>query len=308
MLRGGSSFSNSAHSDSHSQFWLGTSQGGWAIPGALGSCDFLSCLGDRFLGWARAVVSKSWGLANPPSIDVFLPGDALSGSSIRNFQDHVPGFPEVEAAAGMSPGELGQSAVNAWVWRCWAFRQPSGGVGSEGPDLHRLGAGEEELIASSKACGLPSHLWGTLAPSILGGPNMTPVNRPGTTRPWFLESLGKKVSSSPPSPVPLVGGFWLTSGLDACTPWLFSGSSSVSSSEESTSRIASCFCSDSRRSARSCRRVPRAREGAGCSTPFPGSAPFPESTALVPTTSRGLASLGGSSFFSSQWGRSRPCL
>ena len=50
-----------------------------------------------------------------------------------------------------------------------------------------------------------------------------------------------------------------------------------------------------------------AREGAACNTPFPGSAPFPDSTLLGPTTSRGLTSLGGNSFFSSGWGRSRLC-
>lgn len=141
---------------------------------------------------------------------------------------------------------------------------------------------------------------------------MTPVNRPESTVPWFFRALFKKVSSSLPFPEPVGGRFWPASGwganLGSCVAWLFSGSSSGSSSEESTSRIASCFCSDSRRSARSCRRVPRAREGADCSTPFPGSGPFPDSTLLAPTTSRGLASLGGSSFFSSQRGRSRLCL
>lgn len=141
---------------------------------------------------------------------------------------------------------------------------------------------------------------------------MTPVNRPESTGPSFFRFLCKKVSSSLPSPETLGGTFWPASGwganLDSCVAWLFSGSSSESSSEESTSRIASCFCSDSRRSARSCRRVPRALEGAGCSIPFPGSGPFPESTLLVPTTSRGLTSLGGSSFFSSPWVRSRLCL
>lgn len=138
---------------------------------------------------------------------------------------------------------------------------------------------------------------------------MIPVNGPETTGPWLLGSLGKKASSFSSSP--LRSGSWPTSGLGtklgSCTPWLFSGPSSASSSEESTSRMASCFCSDSRRSARSCRRVPRAHEVAGCSTPFPGRAPFPDSTLLVPTTSRGLTSLGGSSFFSSGWGRSRLC-
>lgn len=167
------------------------------------------------------------------------------------------------------------------------------------------------MVASSKACGFSRLLWEMPGDSILGKPRMVPVNRPGRTGPWFLRSLGKKVSS-PPFPAPLEGRFWPTSGWDAsrgsCAPRLLSGSSSVSSSEESTSRIASCFCSDSRRSARSCRSVPRALEGAGCSTPFPPCGPFPDSPPLVPITSIGLASLGGSSFFSSQWGRSRLCL
>lgn len=191
------------------------------------------------------------------------------------------------------------------MWSCRASQQPSEGVGLVGPDLLRLGACKE-LVASSKACGLQSFLWESPGTSIL-----FPVNRPESTGPRFFRSLCKKVSSSLPSPEPLGSRFWLASGwgdnLGSCVAWLFSGSSSVSSSEESTSRIASCFCNDSRRSARSCRRVPRAREGAGCSTPFPGSGPFPESTLLVPTTSRGLASLGVSSFFSSPWGRSRLC-
>lgn len=203
---------------------------------------------------------------------------------------------------GMRPEELGQSAASAWVWRGWAFQQPSGGMGSVGPALPRLEAGGKELAVPSETRGIPSRLWGTPGPSILGGSSVIPVNRLGTTGPWLL---GKKVSSSSPSPAPLSSCSWPTSELStklgSCTPWPFSGPSSVSSSEESTSRMASCFCSDSRRSARSCRRVPRAREGAGCSTPFP------DSTLLVPTTSRGLTSLGGSSFFSSGWGRSRLC-
>lgn len=294
--RAGSSFSVCAHSGSHSQLWLGSSQGWWASRGALGGQDFPSSLGDRFSGWAGIVVSKSWELTSPPSIVAFLLEDASSEPSIRNFQDQGPGSPEVEQTVrplvGVSPDELGQSAVSAWAWRGWAFKQLSGRVGSVGPALPRLGASDKELAASSKTCGMPSLLWGTPGLSILG-------------------SLGKRASSSSPSPAPLRGRSWPTSGLgttlDSCTPWVFSGPSSVSSSEESTSRMASCFCSDSRRSARSCRRVPRAREEAGCSTPFPGSAPFPDSILLVPTTSRGLTSLGGSSFFSSGWGRSRLC-
>lgn len=315
MPRAGSSFSLCVHSGSHSQLWWGNSQGGWTSPGAPGGHDFPTCLGDRFSGWAGVMVSKSGELAIPPSIVAFLLGDALSGPSTRNFQDHGPDSPEVEEAAerlvGRSPEELGQSAVSAWVRKCWAFQQPSGRMGSVGPALPRLGAADEELAASSKACGIPSFLWGILGPSILGGFSVTSVNRPGTTGFCLLGSLDKKASSSSPSPAPVRGGTRLTSGVGAkvgsCTPWLFSGPSSASSSEESTSRMASCFCSDSRRSARSCRRVPRAHEGEGCSTPFPGSAPFPDSTLLVPTTSRGLTSLGGSSFFSSGWGRSRLC-
>lgn len=186
MPSAGSSFLICAHSGSHSQLGLGTSQSGWASPGALGGHDFPSCLGDRFSEWAGVVVSKSWELASPPSIVAFLLGDALSGPSIKNFQDQGPGSPEVEAAAaeqllGMSPEELGQSAVSAWV--CWPFQQPSVGGGSVGPALPRLGAGDEELAASSKACSIPSLLWGTLGPSILGGPSVTPVNKPWTTRP-----------------------------------------------------------------------------------------------------------------------------
>lgn len=307
MPRAGSSFSIFVHSGSHSQLWLGNSQGGRASPGPLGGHDFPSCLGDRFPGWA-GVVSKSWELLSPPSTVAFLPGP-----SVRNFQAHGPGSPGVEAAeqwVGVSPEELVQSAVSGCVRRCRAFRQPSGWMGSVGAARPRLGPGEE-LVASSKACGIPSLLLETLWPSILAGPRMTPVSRPGATGPWLLGSLGKKASSPSPSPTPSRGGSWPTSGLGTkcgpCAAWLFSSPSSVSSSEESTSRMASCFCSDSRRSARSCRRVPRAREGDGCSTPLPGSAPFPDSTLLLPTTSRGPTSLGGSSFFSG-WGRSRLCL
>lgn len=259
------------------------------------------------------MVSTSWELAIPPPTVAFLLGDALSGFSIKDFQDHGPGSPVVEEAAGRlvgrSPEELGQSAVSAWVWKCWAFQQPSGGVGSAGPASPSPEAADEHLAASSEACGAPSLLWGTLGTSIPGGFRVTSVNRPGTIGPWLLGSLAKKASSS--SPAPLRGGTWPAAGagakLSSCAPWLFSGPSSASSSEESTSRMASCFCSDSRRSARSCRRVPRAHDGEGCSTPFPGSGPFPDSTLLVPTASRGPTSLGGSSFFSSGWGRSRLC-
>lgn len=313
MLRDGSSFSICSHSDSHGQFWLGTSRSGWVSPGTLGGCG--SSSGDRLFRRFGTVVFVSWELAGSPFLVMFLFVDALSGPSIRNFQDHVPGFPEVEVAAeqpvGASSEKLGQSAVSACVWRCWAFQQPSEGVGLVGPDLLRLGTCKG-LVASSKACGLLSFLWESPGTSTRGEPSMTPVTRPESTGPCFFRSLCKKVSSSVPSPEPLGSRFWLASGwgdnLGSCVAWLFPGSSSASSSEESTSRIASCFCSDSRRSARSCRRVPRAREGAGCSTPFPGSGPFPDSILLVPTTSRGLASLGVSSFFSSPWGRSRLCL
>lgn len=260
------------------------------------------------------MASKSWELVGSPVLVIFLFRNALSGPSIRNFQDHVPGVPEVEVAehlVGVSSEDLGQSAASAYVWRCGAFQQPSEGLGLVGPHLFRLGA-SKELVASSKACGLQSLLWKSPGTSIRGEPSMSPVNSPERTGAWFFRSLCKRASSSLSSPEPLGGRFLPASGwgtsLGSCVAWPFSGSSSVSSSEESTSLIASYFCSDSRRSARSCRRVPRAREGAGCSTPFPGSGPFPESTLLVPTTSRGLASLGGSSFFSSPWGRSRLCL
>lgn len=119
MLRAGSSFTACAHSDSHSQPWLGSSQGGWA----LGGCVFPCSLGDRFLGWAGVVVSKSWRLTSPPAMVAFLLGDALSGPSIWNFQDHMPSFPEVELGGeqllvGVSPEVLEESAASAWVWRC----------------------------------------------------------------------------------------------------------------------------------------------------------------------------------------------
>lgn len=211
MPSAGSSFSLCAHSDSHSQLWLGTSQGGWASPGALGGHDFPSCLGDRFAGWPGVVVSKSWELAGPSSIAAFPVGYALSGPLKRNFQDHGPSSPGVEAVeqlAGMRPDELGQSAVSAWVWRCWAFQQPSAGMGSVGPAFPRLGAEDEELEPSSKACRIPSFFWGTPGPSILGDPSVTPVSRPVTTGPCPLGSLGKKASSSSPSPAPLRGGSW----------------------------------------------------------------------------------------------------
>lgn len=80
------------------------------------------------------------------------------------------------------------------------------------PDLPRLGPGEEELAASSMACGLPSLLWGPLGLSLLGGPSVIPVNRLGTTGPGLLGSLDGKVSSSPLSSVPLGATLWLTAG------------------------------------------------------------------------------------------------
>lgn len=154
------------------------------------------------------------------------------------------------------------------MWSCRASQQPSEWMGLVGPDLLRLGACKE-LVASSKACGLQSFLWESPGTSIL-----FPVNRLESTGPRFFRSLCKKVSSSLPSPEPLGSRFWLASGwgdnLGSWVAWLFSGSSSVSSSEESTSRIASCFCSDSLRSAQSCRRVPRARERSRLKWPFPG--------------------------------------
>lgn len=307
---GSSSSSSSLRvpSDTHSQLRPGSWRGGQASPGALGGPAFSSCLGDGFVGWTGAAVSEPQVLAGPPSAVAFPPGEAPPGPSTRNLQDHGPRSSEagpVEPPLGPSPEELRRSAARGWVWTCRAFQQLSGGTGPAGPALPTLGADAEELAASSKAAGAPSLFWGTLGPSVLGGASMTPVMRPGIPGPWPLGSLGKKASSSSPSPAPLRGGSWPTSGSGTkpgSRPlWRFSGPSSVSSSEESTSRMASCFCRDSRRSARSWRRVPRAREGAGCSTPFPGS------TLLVPTTSRGLTSLGGSSFFSSGWGRSRLC-
>lgn len=150
------------------------------------------------------MVSKPWELTSPPSIVAFLLEDAPSGSSRRRFQDHGPGSPEVEEAVGqlvgMRPEELGQSAASAWVWRGWAFQQPSEGMGSVGPALHRLEAGDKELAVPSKTRGIPSLRWGMPGPSILGGSSVIPVNRLGTTGPWLL---GKKVSSSSPSPAPL---------------------------------------------------------------------------------------------------------
>lgn len=135
MLRDGSSFSICSHSDSHGQFWLGTSRSGWVSPGTLGGCGFSSS-GDRFFRRFGTVVFVSWELAGSPFLVMVLFVDALSGPSIRNFQDHVPGFPEVEVAAeqpvGVSSEKLGQSAVSACVWRCWAFQQPSEGVGACG--------------------------------------------------------------------------------------------------------------------------------------------------------------------------------
>lgn len=214
MHRDGSSFSICSHSDSHGQFWLGISRSGWVSPGTLGGCGF-SSLGDRFLGSVGTAVSKSWELAGSPVLVTFLAVDAPSGPSLRNFQDHVPGFPEVEAAAeqpgGLSSEELGQSAASACVWTCWSFQQPSEGLGLVGPDLLRLGACKE-LVASSKACGLQIFLWESPGTSIRGEPSMTPVNRPESTGPWFLRSLCKKVSSSLLSPEPLGGRFWLASG------------------------------------------------------------------------------------------------
>lgn len=122
MLRAGSSFFICSHSDSHSQLWLGTSSSGWVSPGILRDCGF-SCSGDRLLGKVSIVVSKSWELTGSPVLVIFLFGDALSGPSIRNFQDHVPGFPGVGVAAeqlegGVGSEERGHSAPGTCGERC----------------------------------------------------------------------------------------------------------------------------------------------------------------------------------------------
>lgn len=60
------------------------------------------------------MVSKSWELAGSPVLVIFLFGDALSGPSIRNFQDHGPGFPEVEVAE-----QLVEASSEELGWGLW---------------------------------------------------------------------------------------------------------------------------------------------------------------------------------------------
>ena len=61
------------------------------------------------------MVSKSWQLAGPPVLAIFLFGDVLSGPSIRNFQDHVPGFLEVGVAE-----QLVEASSEELGWGLWA--------------------------------------------------------------------------------------------------------------------------------------------------------------------------------------------
>lgn len=72
---------------------------------------------------------------------------------------------------------------------------------------------------------------------------------------WGVQGERQRDGSVPPGPVLTVVGLSRGGGVKVAPrrpSWLSSEPSSVSSSEESTSWMASCFCRDSRRSARSC--------------------------------------------------------
>lgn len=90
--------------------------------------------------------------------------------------------------------------------------------------------------------------------------------------------------SVPPGPVRTVVGLNRGGGVKAVPQrpsWLSSEPSSVSSSEESTSWMASCFCRDSRRSARSWRIA----DSLSFSLDFPGPRPRDPDTARPPSPS-----------------------
>lgn len=100
-----------------------------------------------------------------------------------------------------------------------------------------------------------------------------------------MEGDRQSDGSVPPGPVLTVVGLSTWGGVKVVPlrpSWLSSEPSSVSSSDESTSWMASCFCSDSLRSALSCRMA----ESLSFSLIFPGARPSePDAALRVPSPS-----------------------
>lgn len=93
-----------------------------------------------------------------------------------------------------------------------------------------------------------------------------------------MEGERQRDGSVPPGPVLTVVGLSRGGGVKVVPlrpSWLSSEPSSVSSSDESTSWMASCFCSDSLRSALSCRIA----DSLSFSLLFPGVSPREPDTA-----------------------------
>lgn len=157
---------------------------------------------------------------------------------------------------------------------------------------------------------------------------------------WEEEGDRQREGSVPPGPVRTVVGRSRGGGVKEAPPlrpsWLSSEPSSVSSSEESTSWMASCFWRDSRRSARSCLMAdslsfslllpgtrprepgppspswrPSFLEDTECFCRLPFSTPRPEHSIPSLADSWRLCrpgSLCRSSFLKSEWEISRLCL
>lgn len=102
---------------------------------------------------------------------------------------------------------------------------------------------------------------------------------------WGVEGERQRDGRVPPGPVLTVVGLSRGGGVKGAPlrpSWLSSEPSSVSSSDESTSWMASCFCSDSRRSARSCLMA----DSLSFSLLFPGARPSgPDAAPRAPSPS-----------------------
>lgn len=145
----------------------------------------------------------------------------------------------------LQSGGLEAVAVEgAVVFRCWVV------LDSDGPSWSC------RVLRSSGGAGLRkvSLLTEMKALPLLEGVTLLTCDPVGLKVAWGVEGERQRDGSVPPGPLLTVVGL-SRGGAGKAAPlrpsWLSSDPSSVSSSEESTSWMASCFCRDSLRSARS---------------------------------------------------------